>query len=47
MRFVDFEANIVDDTGKLELDYEEDTDKTFFRRQPTAARYVFKFLQKI
>ena len=30
MEFVDYEAEVVDDTDKLELDYEEeDTDKNF------------------
>ena len=29
MEFVGFEAEVVDDTNKLELDYEEDTDKSF------------------
>ena len=46
IKFVDFVTEVVNDTDKLGLDYEEDTDKIFFRRQPTEARYVFKFLQK-
>ena len=47
MRFVDFEANIVDDTGKLELDYEEDAHKNFLddsqQQQGTSLNFYRKF----
>lgn len=46
MELIDFEA-VVDDIDKLELDYEEDTDKFFFWQQPIGAGYIFIFLQKI
>ena len=46
MELIDFEA-VVDDTDKLELDYEEDADNFFFWQQPIGAGYIFIFLQKI
>ena len=47
MEFVGFEAEVVDDTNKLELDYEEDTDKSFLddgqQKQSTSLNFYRKF----
>ena len=51
MEFVDYEAEVVDDTDKLELDYEEeDTDKNFLddsqQEQGTSLIFHRKFHNK-
>lgn len=48
MEFIDFEANVVEDTDRLEVDHEErDPDKNFLDESQQEQGTSFTFLQKI
>ena len=48
MEFIDFEASVVEDTDRLEVDHEErDPDKNFLDESQQEQSTSFKFLQKI
>ena len=47
MEFIDFEASVVEDTDRLEVDHEErDPDKNFWDESQQEQSTSFKFLQK-